>query len=172
MTADGGGLRRSLDALATLTRWAVVILAATMLLSLSLQVFSRFVLNQALAWTEELALGCFSWSMLLAIALAVREASHVRMDTLADALPPAFSMPLARVIQLVIAAFGALLCWYGVQYVIDALGTTSAAIGYPIAWLYASAPACGLLIAIFALERTFWPKPLGLASTTPSATRA
>ena len=80
-------LVKLVDALAHGVRAVVVLLATVMLASLSLQVFCRFVLGQALSWTEELALGCFSWSMLLAIALGLRELFHVRMDLLVDRLP-------------------------------------------------------------------------------------
>ena len=58
-----------------------------MLVSLSLQVVMRYVFDKAPSWSEELALACFSWSMLLAIAAGVRGAIHVRMDLLVDHLP-------------------------------------------------------------------------------------
>ena len=35
----------------------------------------------------------------------------------------------------------------------DSQGTTSAAVAYPIAYLYAAAPVCGALIVVFALEQ-------------------
>lgn len=146
-------LVKLVDALAHGVRATVVILATVMLAALSLQVFCRFVLGQALSWTEELALGCFSWSMLLAIALGLREVIHVRMDLLVDRLPAGAAAALDRLIHLVIAALALFLCWAGAAYVADSLGTTSAAIGYPIAWLYAAAPVSAAVLAVFALER-------------------
>lgn len=146
-------LRQSFDKLATLVRAAIVVLALTMLLALTLQIFMRSVLGQALSWTEELALACFSWSMLLAIALGVRELIHVRMDLLVERLAPALQNLIGRVVALATALLGAAIAWAGVRYVLDSLGTTSAAIGYPIAWLYASAPVCGVFITLFAIEQ-------------------
>ena len=158
-------LRLAFDRLAAAVRVAVVVLALAMLAALSLQVFMRFVVGQPLSWSEELALACFSWSMLLGIALGVREAIHVRMDLLADRLPQPLRHALDRLVACATAGVGAFVAWAGAGYVADSLGTTSAAIGYPIAFLYACAPACGGLVALFALEVAV----LGPAPKAPAA---
>lgn len=152
-------LRQALDRLAALLRGVIVALAVTMLAALSLQIFMRFFIGQALSWSEELALACFSWSMLLAVALGVREAIHVRMDLLVDCLPARLQRGVDRLVSLAVAGLGVFLAWAGVAYVLDSLGTTSAAIGYPIAYLYACAPVSGALIALFALERALLGAP-------------
>lgn len=157
--------RRSLDRLTGVLRILIVALAILMLVSLSMQVVMRLVFNEALSWSEELALGCFSWVMMLAIAVGVRDAIHVRMDLLVDLLP----MPLRRVLEVLVsmgvAGLGLFIAWAGVRYVVDSFGTTSAAIGYPIAFLYSSAPTGGALIALYALERAL----LGPAPAARSA---
>ena len=84
--------RKGFDWLDMGVRTAVMAFATVMLLALSLQVFMRFVLDKPLSWSEELALACFSWSMLLAIGLGVRQKTHVRMDILVDHLPKALSL--------------------------------------------------------------------------------
>jgi TRAP-type C4-dicarboxylate transport system permease small subunit len=146
-------IRRVLDQLTAALRVSIVALAIVMLLALTLQVAMRFFFNQALSWSEELALGCFSWVMLLAIAVGVRDAIHVRMDLLVDLLPTPLRRSLDVLVLLSVAGLGVFVAWSGVNYVVDSFGTTSAAIGYPIAFLYASAPAGGALIALYALER-------------------
>jgi TRAP-type transport system small permease protein len=151
--------KSALDRLASALQATIVALAVTMLLALSLQVFMRFVMGKALSWSEELALGCFSWVMLLSIALGVRHSIHVRMDLLIDRLPSALRHRTNQFIWILIAALGMFTTWSGINYVRDSFGTTSAAIGYPIAWLYASAPVCGFLIFIFALEHVLVDKP-------------
>ncbi len=145
--------RHTLDQLTSALRALIVALAILMLVTLSLQVVMRLVFNQALSWSEELALGCFSWVMLLAIAVGVRDAIHVRMDLLVDLLPKPLQRVLDVMVSLGVAGLGVFVTWAGVRYVVDSFGTTSAAIGYPIAFLYASAPAGGALIALYALER-------------------
>ncbi len=151
--------RRGCDGLARLVRQAVVALAVVMLATLSLQVLLRYAFGHALSWSEELALACFSWATLLSIALGVRDAIHVRMDLLVERLPAGWRNALARAVALLIAACGAFVAWAGLRYVADSAGSTSAAIGYPIAYLYACAPVCGLLMTLFALEGAWLGPP-------------
>lgn len=149
------------DLVARAVRTVVMALVGVMLVALTLQVVMRYVFNRAPSWTEELAVACFSWSMLLAIALGVRGAIHVRMDLLVDRLPTPWRLALERLIALATAFVGCFIAWAGASYVRDSTGTTSAAIGFPTVWLYACTPVCGALIALFALERAFSANPAG-----------
>lgn len=154
-------VRTVAERLATVLRMSIVALAVVMLSVLTLQVFMRFVMGQALSWSEELALTCFAWSMLLAMALGVRELIHVRMDILVDHLPTALQRWIERLCALLIALFGLFLAWSGYNYTIDSMGTTSAAIAFPMVYLYAAAPVCGAFTLLFALETLlFGPAPV------------
>ncbi len=139
--------------IASAVRVVVIGLTVVMLLALSYQVAMRYVFGHASSWSEELAVTCFSWSMLLAIAAGVRDGIHVRMDLLADNLPGLLSCILEKLVNLGIAFIGGFIAWSGTSYVKDSADVVSAAIGYPITWLYLCAPVGGALIAVFALER-------------------
>jgi TRAP-type C4-dicarboxylate transport system permease small subunit len=130
----------------------VVAMVLVMLVALSGQVLLRYAFNITLSWSEELSLGLFTWTVLLTAALGVREAFHVRMSLLIQRLPPRLRLAAERGIHLATVAVGCFLAWSGWRYFADTHGTTSAAIGYPIELLHASALACGVLIALFALE--------------------
>lgn len=142
-----------MNRLAALVRGLIFVLTSVMLAALALQVTMRYLMGQALSWTEEIALGCFTWTVLLAIALGVRESIHVRMDLVIDRLPQRARRVVELAILAMVGALGAFIAWSGTAYVLDARGGTSAAIGYPTGWLYAAAPVGGLLIVLFALER-------------------
>ena len=145
-------IRAVADCLANTLRMSIVVLAVAMLFILALQVFMRFVMGQALSWSEEFALTCFTWSMLLAMALGVRELIHVRMDILVDNLPYPLRRVVERLCALLITLFGLFLAWSGYNYTMDAVGTTSAAIAFPMVYLYSATPACGIFTFIFGLE--------------------
>ena len=153
------GLRLALSQLARGVQALVVVLISVMLGALALQVLMRYVFGQALSWSEELALFCFSWATMLAIATGVRDSVHVRMDLLASRLPVRLAHWLDKLVTLAISGVGGFMAWSGTRYVHDAFGATSAAIAYPTAWLYACAPVGGLLIAIFALEHVLLGAP-------------
>lgn len=135
-----------------LVKAAVVIMAIGMVAAIVWQVGMRYLFHRPPSWTEELALLLFSWSMLLMLAVGVKELFHVKVN-LADAVLPArLNEPLKGVIDLFITAFGGYLLWAGILYCSDMSGSRSAAIGYPIVLLYGIAPVCGGLILLFGLE--------------------
>ncbi len=130
----------------------VVVMVLVMLGALSAQVLLRYAFNFTLSWSEELSLGLFTWTVLLMAALGVREGFHVRMSLLIQRLSPVARLRAEQAIHLATTAVGGFLAWSGWRYFADTRGTTSAAIGYPIELLHASALVCGVLIALFALE--------------------
>jgi len=130
----------------------VVAMVVVMLGALSAQVLLRYAFNVTLSWSEELSLGLFTWTVLLMAALGVREGFHVRMSLVIQRLPTGARLRAEQAIHFATTAVGAFLAWSGWRYFVDTHGSTSAAIGYPIELLHASALACGVLITLFALE--------------------
>ena len=56
-----------------LERWVMFLLLAGMRLVLGIQIFCRFVLNNSLPWSEELARFMFIWSTFLSIGFCCWE---------------------------------------------------------------------------------------------------
>lgn len=146
-------LTRCNDAISKAVKAIVVVMVIIMVAAILWQIGMRYFFNSPPSWTEELALLLFSWSMLLMLAVGVREAFHVRMDLLIQSLPPSGSRMLQAIIDLAIAGFGGFLTSAGITYCLDMYGATSAAIAYPIVLLYSAAPVCGGLIFIYSLEQ-------------------
>lgn len=146
-------LKRCNAIISQVVKAVVVGLAFLMVITICWQVAMRFAFNDPPSWTEEFALLLFSWSMLLMLAVGVREAFHVRMDILIERMPAGGRQWLESLICVATLAFGVYLAIAGVDYVREMRGSSSAAMGYPIALLYSAAPVCGGLVCLFSLER-------------------
>lgn len=140
------------DVITRIVKPIVVIMVIVMVASILWQVYMRYIFNRPPAWSEELALLLFSWTMLLMTAVGVRESFHVSMDLLVDRLSPTAHRYLRAFIHLMVGAFGGYLVWAGILYAHGMHGTTSAAMGYPIVILYSAAPVSGFLILLYSLE--------------------
>jgi TRAP-type C4-dicarboxylate transport system permease small subunit len=159
-----GGLAR---AAATLTRLSIALAAALMLAAIAYQVVMRYVFGATPAWSEELAVLLFGWTVLGGLALGVHEGYHVRLTVLPEALPLRARVWAERATDAATAALGAFLVWSGIRFYDITAGSVSAAIGYPIEILNALAPICGALMALFGLERAL--RPGGALPPPPSA---
>jgi len=142
---------------AWLTRASVGLAVALMLLAIFYQAVLRYVFGDTPAWSEEVAVLLFGWTVLGGLALGVHEGYHVRLTMLLDPLPRAVRIWTERATELATAALGGFLAWSGWRFLDITSGSVSAAIGYPIELVNALAPVSGALMALFALERSLRP---------------
>jgi TRAP-type C4-dicarboxylate transport system permease small subunit len=138
--------------------------ALVMVVSLLLGVFYRYVLDDALVWSDEIAALAFTWTVFLFASSLVREGGHERVTLLIDALPSLFSEILERAIMLLIVGFGLLMLWTGWNFAEFTVGQVSPAVRYPVWLKNAAVPAAGLLISIHALILLIRPAPIHKAS--------
>jgi TRAP-type C4-dicarboxylate transport system permease small subunit len=64
-----------------------VALLSTIVVSITIQVITRYLFGQPLVWVEELAGYCFLWAVFLGAAVGMKELRHIRIDTFVSRLP-------------------------------------------------------------------------------------
>ncbi len=144
-------LEKSSALLAKLTGIIVVALAIGLVGSLLISIFFRYVVGQALSWPEEISLILFTWLVLLAGSLGVREGFHVRLTIVSSRLPRAIQVYLEKLIITAVGVFGAILAYSGYDLVVRTAEYLTATLRLPLDWLNYSAPVCGVLIVLHSL---------------------
>jgi TRAP-type C4-dicarboxylate transport system permease small subunit len=94
--------------------WVTFALFWVMALAVFLQFFTRYVLNDSFAWTEEIATYCLVVIVFIGSAMCVRLNRHIQVDLLYRFLPRAPARALATAIDLirtVFVAYMAYLVW-------------------------------------------------------------
>lgn len=117
------------------------------------QFFSRYVLNDSVAWTEEVARYLLIALTFVGSAGAVRRGSHIRVEALEQALP----VPARRALQALLDAgrlgFWAFGAWIGFDLA-DRMGTQPMdSIDATLAWVYW--PVCAGF-ALMAVREAQW----------------
>lgn len=130
---------------------------AVFVASLIIGVFFRYVLHDALTWTDEVAMFCFTWVVLLGSALLIRESGHVRVELIENYLRPSLVKGLRIFIQILILVTGFYMVWTGWDFVQLTVGQTAPATRYPIWWRNLSLPVSGILIIIFSIINILHP---------------
>ncbi len=154
-------MRRAFDWLERILKVTAVIIVLLMLFSLAAQVFLRYVFGKSLSWSEELALLGFAWVVVITTAIGIRRMTHARMDLIIEVLPKGLHQTVERFSAVLMLGLGLFLTYAGWGYVSETRGSTSAAIGFPIEFLYACAPVFGVLVTLFSFERLMpWAESL------------
>lgn len=82
-----------------------------------LQFFTRYVLNNSLAWTEEIATNCLIVTVFMGSVMCVRLSRHIRVDFIYRVVPPLTGRWLALVVDLVTIGFYGYATWLFWRYV-------------------------------------------------------
>src|SRR5918994_145753 len=75
---------RAIVWLGEVERIAGILLIALMVVTITVQVVTRYAFGQPLVWVEELATYSFIWSVFLGAALGLKEMRHIRIESFLD----------------------------------------------------------------------------------------
>jgi TRAP-type C4-dicarboxylate transport system permease small subunit len=96
--------------------WVTLIVFWGMGLSVFLQFFTRYVLNDSLAWTEEIAANCLVVVVFLGSVMCVRTMRHIQVDLLYRFLPDRVVKVLELLVDTIGIAFFAYITWLMWRY--------------------------------------------------------
>lgn len=120
-----------------------------------LQFFSRYILNDSIAWTEEIARYLLMALAFTGSALAARHGSHIAVEFLPNILPAAarrWMFLVAGVLAVAFYAISVVLCWQ----VAEIMETQPmVVIDWPLSWVY-WAILVGLVLTTFRAAQTAW----------------
>lgn len=116
--------------------WVALAIFWVMALAVFLQFFTRYVLNDSYAWTEEIATYCLIGVVFIGASMCVRMSRHIQVDLVYRYLPHAAARALSTVIDLIrVVFFGYVvrLVWIYIQIIGDEQMTT---INFPKNYVY------------------------------------
>lgn len=143
-------LKRIID---TLLAGVCAVLFASLVLLVTWQVFTRFLLDDPSAFSEELATYCFVWLVLFGAALVFGENGHMAMDFIKNRLPTRLKMAAELAIQLCVIAFAALVMVRGgLSSASLAWNQATGSIQIPLGILYLALPISGALIIFYSVH--------------------
>ncbi|HSV81627.1 MAG TPA: TRAP transporter small permease [Ramlibacter sp.] len=139
------GLSRTALALAVLLLLGVVV-------CVQWQVVGRYVFNDTPTWAEALALLLVLYVTALGLAVGVRDAGHIGLESFVMLLPERARVKVEIVIHLLVALFGALMARSGWVWARLKWGEQKPMLGVPEGVDYVPLVIAGVLIVLFSLE--------------------
>jgi TRAP-type C4-dicarboxylate transport system permease small subunit len=125
---------------------------AGIILSVQIQVFGRYVLNDTPTWAEALALQLVLYVTALGVAVGVRDAGHIGLESLVSLLPESMRLKLEILIHLLVALFGGIMVQSGVLWTRMKWDELDPMLQLPVGIDYLSLVIAGVLIVMFSFE--------------------
>lgn len=133
-------------------KYSGLVFLALIIVSSSLQVFTRYVLNSALFWTEESARFAFIWATMCGAAIGVKSQSHAAVDFLCNRLTGRWKTFNTLLVNVMILAVGILLLTTGANLTSLVAKQLSPAIRIPMSYVYGAIPVGALAIVVNAVN--------------------
>lgn len=147
-----GAVERINDGLAIVCRYAVILIVAALAIILSCAVFWRYVLNNAIPWSEEGAKYLMVWLTFLGAPIALRHGGHVNVDLVVNALFGRSKQFLLLLINLVVISVCIMLVWQGGLFAMLGARQVASSFQLSMAWVYGVVPLGGALLLLVAVE--------------------
>lgn len=113
-----------------------------MVIVIAVQVFARYIMNDSLSWSEELARYCFIWLVYLGVSIAVRKELHMRIEVAFLIVKGKGKIILSMIGNFLFLVFAVIGMMYGYEIAVRILnwGETSPALHLPIGLVYLAGP--------------------------------
>lgn len=135
--------------------WFMVTLMAVLVVDVTWQVISRYMLGEASSFSEEVARYLLIWIGLLGSAYAYRRKMHLAFDLFTDKATGKIKYWMELVIHSFVIFFSVIVLIFGGWYLVQLtweLNQLSASLQISLAYVYFALPLSGVLIVIYALD--------------------
>ncbi|KMT66897.1 TRAP transporter small permease [Catenovulum maritimum] len=130
----------------------LAVMMALLVVDVTWQVLTRFILPQPSSFTEEVARFLLIWVSLIGAAYAYRLNSHLGFDLLVKKLPVSEALFYYRLCCLLVVIFAISVLIIGgcnLVYLTWSLGQSSPVLNIPMAFIYSVVPFSGCLFTLY-----------------------
>jgi len=138
--------------LARLCLMLAVALLIALILCVQWQVVGRYVFNDTPTWAENLALLIVLFVTSFGVAVGVRDAGHIGLESLVGLLPMAWQRRIAYLVHVLVGLFGALMVHGGWLWAKLKWSEKKAMLPVPDGIDYVPIIIAGALIVLFSIE--------------------
>jgi TRAP-type C4-dicarboxylate transport system permease small subunit len=116
------------------------------------QVIGRYVFNDTPTWAEALALLLVLFVTAFGLAVGVRDAGHIGLESMVALLPDRWRRRVEVLIHVLVGTFGALMVYGGWQWMAGKWGEKKPMLPVPDGIDYLPMVIAGALIVLFSVE--------------------
>jgi TRAP-type C4-dicarboxylate transport system permease small subunit len=142
-----------LDWIRLIVKHTILVMATAIFVIILFTVFSRYLSNYVVSWSEEVPRYLLVWIGFLGAALAVDCKDHIGFDFLFNKLPKRAQEVLTLFLNLGIALIGFIMVVYGIDFVKQFGDDWMESIPFTNVWFYTSLPVSGSLIILFVIRQ-------------------
>ncbi|HEC93323.1 MAG TPA: TRAP transporter small permease [Candidatus Atribacteria bacterium] len=128
-----------------------IFLSGALVFFISIEVFFRYIIRNALSWPEEVSGFCFVWLTMLGATICMYKKSHVGVSILVDKFPSVLQGFFKIIVYSMIIWFSYLMLSKGILLLKIVSQQFSPAAQINMAWEYSAIPVTGIIFILYCL---------------------
>jgi TRAP-type C4-dicarboxylate transport system permease small subunit len=130
-------------------KFALLVLFTIIIVCVSLQVFYRYILNDPLTWSEELARFSFMWMVFLGLGLAERDNQHIAVDFFVGKMPSGVQKIVRIAVDIFCIVVLAVACYQSLGVIQVQAAMRSVALNISMAYFAVAVPIGFAILCIY-----------------------
>ena len=147
-------IRKIANVYGAVEKWTLIVMMGVLVIVIFAQVFTRYVMGNALYWSEELGRFIFVWMSWLGVSAGLKEKEHIQVKLFPAALNKRGFLKSEKVVYLIVDILwfitSIVVMFYGLQIIAGqfATGVYGASTGIPMWIAYLCIPASAVPICL------------------------
>ena len=112
----------------------------------------RYIFNSGLVWSEEVATGCFVWSVFIGAVAVFKHRGHVGVDIIVKKMPQGVQKDVALITDIILVALNGYMSYLSVLYISKSYTKMTPVLGISSAYISSCVLIAFVLMTMYSVK--------------------
>ena len=112
----------------------------------------RYIFNSGLVWSEEVATGCFVWSVFIGAVAVFKHRGHVGVDIIVKKMPQSVQKAVALITDIILVALNGYTSYLSILYISKSYTKMTPVLGISSVYISSSVLIAFVLMTIYSVK--------------------
>lgn len=117
-----------------------------------INIILRYIFNSGLVWSEEVATGCFVWSVFIGAVAVFKHRGHVGVDLIVKRLPRAMQWSIRLLTDVILVVLNGYMAYLSVLYIQTSYTKMTPVLGVSSAYISSSVLIAFVLMTAYSVK--------------------
>lgn len=117
-----------------------------------INIILRYIFNSGLVWSEEVATGCFVWSVFIGAVAVFKHRGHVGVDIIVKKLPAGLQKAVQLITDIILVGLNGYMAYLSVLYISKSYTKMTPVLGISSVYISASVLIAFVLMTLYSIK--------------------
>ena len=117
-----------------------------------INIILRYIFNSGLVWSEEVATGCFVWSVFIGAVAVFKHRGHVGVDIIVKKMPETMQKAVTLITDIILVALNGYMSYLSVLYISKSYTKMTPVLGVSSVYISASVLIAFVLMTLYSIK--------------------